>query len=293
VPHNQRHWCRSFWTRRFAAVLPRAAASRCCLALLPSFHRLVSDGESDVTRVPRLPVSPMVSSRQMKQNRRQRHATLTPPTSPSLPPFLLLSVSIPFFKKAIWRLGVETKLLLVSVFVETRQRKRCPRPSGKWYNEDPYADTLPHFNCKRCTHPALWTGDGCIMGRAQDMTVHHACARRAACSLPSGTLYLKKALCLRFEKVWYALDKTSKCCAYIYWDQYLLSSNDNRSWRTRKTIINRSVFFGIIEQRWRGWTQQLAGTRWAVEWHAGSEVNSHVRRATAPNSQFTHTGPTS
>lgn len=53
------------------------------------------------------------------------------------------------------------------------QLKRCPRPSGKWYNEDLYAYTLPHFNCKRCTHPALWTGDGCIMGRAQNMTVHH------------------------------------------------------------------------------------------------------------------------
>lgn len=53
------------------------------------------------------------------------------------------------------------------------QLKRCPQPSGKWYNEDLYAYTLPHFNCKRCTHPALWTGDGCIMGRAQNMTVHH------------------------------------------------------------------------------------------------------------------------
>lgn len=53
------------------------------------------------------------------------------------------------------------------------QLKRCPQPLGKWYNEDLYAYTLPHFNCKRCTHPALWTSDGCIMGCAQNMTVHH------------------------------------------------------------------------------------------------------------------------
>lgn len=90
-----------------------------------------------------------------------------------------------FFLKSHLEIGVETKLLLVlSFFARAKgakdahvsllpQLKRCPQPSGKWYNEDLYAYTLPHFNCKRCTHPALWTGDGCIMGRAQNMTVHH------------------------------------------------------------------------------------------------------------------------
>lgn len=84
------------------------------------------------------------------------------------------------FWKAIWRLVLKPNCYS-SVFVEQRgytclppaQLKRCPQPLGKWYNEDPYADTLSHFNCKRCTHPALWTSDGCIMSRAQNMTVHH------------------------------------------------------------------------------------------------------------------------
>lgn len=98
-------------------------------------------------------------------------------------------ISVPFphcvglysLLKSHLEIGVETKLWLVSVFVEQRgctclppfQLKRCPQPLGKWYNEDLYAYTLPHFNCKRYTHPALWTSDGCIMGRAQNMTVHH------------------------------------------------------------------------------------------------------------------------
>lgn len=51
-------------------------------------------------------------------------------------------------------------------------------PWGKRYNEVLYAYTPPHFNCKRCTHPALWASDGCIMGRAPNMTVHHV---RAVC----------------------------------------------------------------------------------------------------------------
>lgn len=86
--------------------------------------------------------------------------------------------------KSHLEIGVETKLFLVSVFVEQRgctclppsQLKHCPQPLGKRYNEDLYVYTLPHFSCKRCTHPALWTSDGCIMGHVQNMTVHHVWA---------------------------------------------------------------------------------------------------------------------
>lgn len=58
--------------------------------------------------------------------------------------------------------------------------RRCPQPSGRRYNEELHAYTPPHFNCKRCTHPALWAGDGCIMGHARNMTIHHV---RATCRL--------------------------------------------------------------------------------------------------------------
>lgn len=82
------------------------------------------------------------------------------------------------FWKAIWRLVLKPNCYS-SVFVEQRgytclppaQLKRCPQPLGKWYNEDPYAYALSHFNCKRCTHPALWNSDGCIMSSAQNMTI--------------------------------------------------------------------------------------------------------------------------
>ena len=92
-----------------------------------------------------------------------------------------LCVGLYSLLKSHLEMGVETKLLRVSVFVEQRgctclplsQLKPCPQPLGKLYNEDLYAYTLPHFNCKRCTHPALWTSDSCIMGHAQNMTVHH------------------------------------------------------------------------------------------------------------------------
>lgn len=83
------------------------------------------------------------------------------------------------FLKRQLQTGVDTKLLLCLCVRERidssppSQLKCCPQPSGKWYNEDLYAYSLSHFNCKRCTHPALWTSDGCIRGRAQNMTVHH------------------------------------------------------------------------------------------------------------------------
>lgn len=111
----------------------------------------------------------MVNSRQMNQNHRHRHRSL---------PTVLVCMRV---WKAIWRLVLKPNCYsslslwnsedaLVSLFFWLQ---RCPQPSGKWYNEDPYACTLPHFNCKRYTHPALWTSDGCIMGHAQNMTVHH------------------------------------------------------------------------------------------------------------------------
>ena len=179
-----------------------------CLAPLPSSRHLVSNGESDVTRVPCLPVSPMVNSRQMNQNRRHRHKSL---------PTVLLSVRV---WKAIWRwvlkpncyssLSLRGKTGEDALVSFLSQLKRCPQPLGKWYNEDLYAYTLPHFNCKRCTHPALWTSDGCIMGRAQNMTVHHVrtmCRFTFHCCLlqfASHRRLLFFSLCC-FEEVWNVL----------------------------------------------------------------------------------------
>lgn len=108
-------------------------------------------------------------------------------------------------------IGVETKLLLVSVFVERRgytclppaQLKRCPQPLGKYYNEDLYAYTLPHFNCKRCAHPALWTSDGCIMGRAQNVTVHHV---RTMCRF---TFHCRLLQSTALKNVWIVLMRSA------------------------------------------------------------------------------------
>ena len=92
-----------------------------CLALLPSSHRLISNGESDVTHMPRLPVLPMVNSRQMNHNHRHRHKNL-----PTCVACLLLL-------KGHSEIGAETKLFLI--YVSAKQRKHLSLPR--------LADALP------------------------------------------------------------------------------------------------------------------------------------------------------
>lgn len=81
-----------------------------CLALLPSSHRLISNGESDVTHMPRSPVLPMVNSRQMNHNHRHRHKNLST---------CVVSLSL---LKGHSEIGVETKLFLIYVSAEWRKR---------------------------------------------------------------------------------------------------------------------------------------------------------------------------
>lgn len=148
------------------------------LALLPSSRHLVSSRESDVT--PYAVLGCFARGEEQTNEPESQKPTQSSARRGRLP--LLL--------KSHLEIGAETKLLLVPVFGEQRGRARLlPQPSGKPNNEDLHACTLPHFNCKRCTHPALWAGDGCIMGHEHNVTVRHAPSRSTAALCTASRLF--------------------------------------------------------------------------------------------------------
>ena len=139
------------------------AASLCChpLTILSPL------GNQMWPRVPWLPVSPVVSSRQMNQNRTYRHK--------SLPAVFAFEKS---FADWFWNQNCysflsfqSSKDALVSL---VPRRISGLSPEGADIMRSSML-TLPHFNCKRCSLLALWISDGCIMGHAQNLTVHHVC----------------------------------------------------------------------------------------------------------------------
>lgn len=110
---------------------------------------------------------------------------------------------------------------------------------------------------------------------------------------------------LCFEKVWNALmwspsvmeqPNACKCGAHSIIAKLLTTLTKANLVSTLETYLEIAQYFWcsrITEQHRWDWMRQLAEIRLANEWHARLKVNSHLRRAKAPNSQFTHTGPTS
>lgn len=160
MPHNQQHWCRSLWTRQSAATLPRTVA-----ILSPSHLQWGIRCDPHATLVC------FAHGEQQTNEPQSQTLTQKSPNIRRLP----LTFERPFgdwcWNQTVPHLCLcRTEETLVSF-----PPGWCSAlsPGGKRYNEDLYVYALPHFICKRCTHPVLWTSDCCIMGSAHNMTVHH------------------------------------------------------------------------------------------------------------------------
>lgn len=160
MPHNQQHWCRSLWTRRSAATLPRTVA-----ILSPSHFQW------GIRCDPHATLACFAHGEQQTNEPQSQTPTQKSPNMRRLP----LTFERPF---GDWCWNQTVPHLCLCKTEETLVSSppgwcSALSPGGKGYNEDLYIYALPYFNCKRCTHPALWTSDICIIGSSQIMTVHH------------------------------------------------------------------------------------------------------------------------